>query len=118
MPDDFRVVTVEADFPENGKYAARINGWQVVIVRSDDGYHAFNDRCSHAASPLSPGRVRRGTIMCPLHGARFDLATGACVGGTYRALRSFPLRLAGGFIEVAVPSVAPDMDELPIASAC
>lgn len=52
--------------------------------------------------------------MCALHGARFDLATGKCVGGAYRDLRRFGVRVTGGMIEVAVPDAAPGMEDLPI----
>ena len=114
MSETYVPVTSENAFPAEGKYSAAINGWQVLIVRVDDGYRAYNDRCSHAASPLSTGRIRRGAIMCPLHGARFDLATGACLGAAYPALLAFPVRVEGGMIEVAMPTRAPDMNELPV----
>lgn len=111
---DFTPVAAEADLPEDGKLAVAAGGWHLLLVKVDGGYHAVNDRCPHAGSPLSGGRVRRGAIMCPLHGARFDLASGACLGGPYPALRRFDVRVAGGMIEVAVPAVAPGADDLPV----
>ncbi len=110
----FTAVVAAANFPEDGKFTATVNGWQVLVVRLDDGFHAINDRCSHAASPLSGGRIRRGAIMCPLHGARFDLSTGACIGGPYVPLRRFEVRVEGGQIEVAVPAELPGMEDLPL----
>lgn len=101
----------EADFPEDGKLAVCLGGWNVLVVRTDDGFNAVNDRCTHQASRLSTGRVRRGAIMCPLHGARFEVATGRCVGGAYADLRRFPLRIEDGRIEVALPDAAPGPDE-------
>jgi anthranilate 1,2-dioxygenase ferredoxin component len=103
-----------AEFPEDGKLAVRIAGWSVLVVRTDEGFNAVNDRCTHQASLLSPGRLRRGAIMCPLHGARFDVATGRCIGGAYADLRRFPLRLDNGVIEVALPDAAPGPDERPV----
>lgn len=104
----------EADFPEDGKLAKRIEGWSVLVVKTDDGFNAVNDRCTHQASLLSPGRIRRGAIMCPLHGARFEVATGRCIGGSYPDLRRFPLRQENGMIEVALPDHAPGPDERPV----
>ena len=66
------------------------------------------------AARLSGGKVRRGAIMCPLHGARFDLASGRCLGGAYPDLRGFPLRIEQGVIEVALPDHPPGFDELPV----
>jgi anthranilate 1,2-dioxygenase ferredoxin component len=117
MTEDYHAVIAESDFPEDSKYAAQIAGWHVLIAKVEGEYHAVNDRCPHAASPLSTGRIRRGAVMCPLHGARFDLMSGACVGGPYEALRKFPLRLRDGLIEVAVPDTPPGMAETPVKIA-
>jgi nitrite reductase/ring-hydroxylating ferredoxin subunit len=114
MSEAFHTVIAEADFPEEGKFAARVSGWHILICKIEGAYHAVNDRCTHAASLLSTGRIRRGAVMCPLHGARFDVASGKCLGGEYRPLRIFPLRIAAGQIEVALPDTAPGMEDLPI----
>lgn len=114
---EFVPVIAEVDFPEDGKFAATLNGWHVLVARLEGGFSAFNDRCPHAASPLSGGRVRRGAIMCPLHGARFDLGTGQCVGGPYAPLRQFEARVRDGQVEVALPSEAPGMEDLPVRIA-
>ena len=106
----------ESGFPAEGKLATLTAGWHVLVARTDDGYHAVNDRCTHQASRLSGGRVRRGVIMCPLHGARFELATGKCLGAAYRDLRRFAVRLTDGMIEVSVPDTPPSIDDLPTAT--
>jgi nitrite reductase/ring-hydroxylating ferredoxin subunit len=54
--------------------------------------------------------------MCPLHGARFELETGRCIGGAYKDLRSFPLRVSDGMIEVCIPDTAPTIEELPVGA--
>ncbi len=107
-------VIAEADFPEDGKHKIVIDGWHVLIAKTDDGLFAVNDRCTHQASLLSTGRIRRGAVMCPLHGARFEIATGKCIGSMYRDLRIFPLRVEDGRIEVAIPDATPGMEDLPV----
>ncbi len=114
MSEAFHTVIAEAEFPEEGKLAAKVAGWHVLICKIEGDYHAVDDRCTHAASLLSTGRIRRGAVMCPLHGARFDVASGKCLGSEYRPLRTFPLRIADGQIEVAVPDAIPGMEDLPI----
>lgn len=91
-----------------------VGGWQILLARSEGELVAINDRCTHAASRLSTGRIRRGAIMCPLHGARFDLADGRCIGGAYPAVRQFALRVVDGMVEVEVPNRTPGMDETPV----
>lgn len=115
MSETWHALIAETDFPEDGKIASKLGGWYVLVAKTEDGLHAVNDRCTHQAALVSGGRVRRGAIMCPLHGARFELATGRCIGGTYRDLRTFAVRVENGLIEVAVPDAAPGLEELPIA---
>jgi anthranilate 1,2-dioxygenase ferredoxin component len=112
--DGFHSVIAEAEFPEDGKFAAKVAGWHILICKIEGDYHAINDRCTHAASRLSTGRIRRGAVMCPLHGARFDVVSGKCLGADYRPLRKFILRIEDGQIEVSVPDVPPGMEDLPV----
>jgi anthranilate 1,2-dioxygenase ferredoxin component len=114
MSDTWHPLIAEGDFPEEGKLAAKVAGWYVLAARTDDGFFALNDRCTHQASLLSGGRIRRGAVMCPLHGARFEVASGRCIGGTYKDLRTFPIRVSAGMIEVAVPDEPPGIEELPV----
>ena len=111
---EFTPLIAEADFPADDKFAASAGGWNILLAKIDGAYHAFNDRCPHAASMLSPGRIRRGHIMCPLHGAMFSLATGACAGGGYKDLRRFDVKVQDGQVAVAVPAIAPGMEDLAI----
>lgn len=110
----WHTIVAQDAFPAEGKLAAKVAGWFVLLARTDEGFQAINDRCTHQASQLSGGRIRRGAIMCPLHGARFELGTGKCIGGAYRDLRMFAVRVADGSIEVELPDQPPGMDELPV----
>ena len=116
MTETWHEAVAESAFPEDGKLALEIAGWSVLLTRTDEGYCALNDRCTHQAARLSPGRLRRGAIMCPLHGARFEAATGRCVGGAYPDLRRFELRVENGMISVLVPDGSPGPNERSAAS--
>lgn len=100
--------------PASGVVSVSLNGWRILIAKVGGEYLALNDRCTHAASQLSNGRLRHGVIMCPLHGARFELATGKCIGSAYRAVRSFPARIVDDWIEVCVPNEPPGLSEAPL----
>lgn len=113
LSETFHRAVPEADLGENSIVGLVLNGWPVAISRHEGTLHAIIDKCTHASSPLSGGRVRRGSIMCPLHGARFELATGKCIGAAYRPLKTFPVRVADGWIEVAVPDEAPGNEYQP-----
>lgn len=115
MTETFTPIIAVSDFPADGVLVETVKGWRVFIANVDGAFHAINDRCTHAASILSTGLIRRGHVMCPMHGARFDLATGKCAGSAYAPIRTFPLRINEGVIEVAVPAEAPGVADLAVA---
>jgi nitrite reductase/ring-hydroxylating ferredoxin subunit len=104
-------------FPAEGKLAAVIAGWHVILVREGEVLFAFNDRCPHQGATLSPGKLRRGAIICPLHGARFKVDTGECIGEAYLPLRVFAVRVEDGAVLVALPEAAPGAGDLPVPGA-
>jgi nitrite reductase/ring-hydroxylating ferredoxin subunit len=115
MSDMFHRLAVEGDINEGDRYSAIIGGWPVLVTRSGGKVFALVNKCSHANSELSGGRIRQGTVMCPLHGARFDLESGKCVGGAYRPLKTFECRIKDGWIEVAIPAEKPALEHLPVS---
>jgi len=50
---------------------------RIVVGRTDDGYVAFDDRCTHKGGPLSDGVLACDTVQCPWHGSQFDVGSGA-----------------------------------------
>lgn len=113
MTATWHPLIAESEFPESGALATRVAGWHLLVARTEDGFSALNDRCTHQAAQLSDGKIRRGAIMCPLHGARFEVETGKCIGGAYADLRKFDLRVMDGGIEVLVPDEPPGLHETP-----
>lgn len=50
---------------------------QVIALFNVEGqYFALRDRCPHGNASLSEGWIENGEVECPLHQARFDIATG------------------------------------------
>lgn len=54
---------------------------RIVIARTDHGYVAFDDRCSHRGGSLAGGAMICGTVQCPWHGSQFDVKTGEVKAG-------------------------------------
>ncbi len=54
-----------------------LNGFPLVLFRTNGKVHALADCCPHRGAPLSKGSVREGCLVCPYHGWRFE-ASGAC----------------------------------------
>jgi anthranilate 1,2-dioxygenase ferredoxin subunit len=81
MSETWHPLIAESEFPDEGKLAAKVAGWYVLVARTEAGFTALNDRCTHQASLLSGGRIRRGAVMCPLHGARSRWRAGNASAG-------------------------------------
>ena len=75
----------------------RVNDVDVLVCNVEEQYFAVEARCSHAAQSLATGRLRGHEISCPLHGARFDVRTGACTRApAQRPIKRFPVFLEAG----------------------
>jgi nitrite reductase (NADH) small subunit len=54
---------------------------RVAVFRTRSGaVHATQATCPHREGPLADGLVGDGCVVCPLHGYKFDLATGEPLG--------------------------------------
>jgi 3-phenylpropionate/trans-cinnamate dioxygenase ferredoxin subunit len=92
-----------SDVPSGGKKAAKINDTWVLVCHTSDRLFAVSAICSHAVKPLVNGRVRHCAITCPVHGARFDLATGQALNlPATKPIDTYEVRVVDDWIEVRV----------------
>ena len=56
------------------------------------GVYAVQSDCPHRGGPLADGLVGGTTVICPLHGWKFDLTDGKALLGDC-ALKTFPVRV-------------------------
>ena len=54
---------------------------RIVIGKTENGYVAFNDRCTHRGGSLAGGMMICGTVQCPWHGSQFDVNSGMVKAG-------------------------------------
>ena len=79
---------------------------RVLLVRLRDGeLRAVADACPHAGSRLSQGSFAGDCVTCPRHGWVFSLRDGACAEHPVYRLRTYPLRVEAGAVEVWVAEV-------------
>ena len=76
-------------------------GRRIALFNRDGAYHAIEDTCPHRGGPLSEGQVEGTAVICPWHGAKFDMTTGQVLGPPARAgVASFRIRVSGLDVEV------------------
>jgi nitrite reductase/ring-hydroxylating ferredoxin subunit/uncharacterized membrane protein len=54
---------------------------RIVLGRTESGWVAFDDRCTHRGASLADGVMICGTVQCPWHGSQFDGSSGAVRAG-------------------------------------
>jgi 3-phenylpropionate/trans-cinnamate dioxygenase ferredoxin component len=78
-----------------------VNGSQVAVFNLDGGYYAIEDVCTHDGGILTGGSVEGDVIVCPRHGARFSIRTGAVLAPpAYEDVPTFPVRVEAGRVQV------------------
>jgi 3-phenylpropionate/trans-cinnamate dioxygenase ferredoxin subunit len=90
-----------AELKSGRTHSAVIDGQEILLCNTGDGVHAVSGLCTHAVARLDEGRLRGHRLTCLLHGASFDVRSGTVMGGpACDPLRSYPTRVAHGYIEV------------------
>jgi 3-phenylpropionate/trans-cinnamate dioxygenase ferredoxin subunit len=78
---------------------------RVCLLRHGDEIYAFSPTCPHAGAQLCTGWVDgRGDVVCPAHGYRFSPKNGLNRSGEGYRLKTFPVKVEGEAIFVALPS--------------
>ena len=73
------------------------------VYNLDGEYYAIEDRCSHDDGPLCEGDFdeEAGVVVCPRHGANFDIRTGrALTLPAFAPVSVYPVRVDDGTIKV------------------
>jgi uncharacterized protein YbjT (DUF2867 family)/nitrite reductase/ring-hydroxylating ferredoxin subunit len=85
----------------------------VAVFNVDGGFCATAARCTHRLGPLSEGTLDGSTVTCPLHGAQFNVWTGAVVRGPAKEpLKTYRVSIEGEIGRVEVPLA------MAVESAC
>ena len=82
-PDLIRIGRA-SDVPLLEGRSVGILGRRIAVFRVVDGWRALDARCPHEGGPLADGIVADNCVTCPLHGWRFDLASGNAVNADAR----------------------------------
>lgn len=95
------------DFADGEVAPAMAGGQPVAVFRIGEELFALKDLCTHGNARLSDGYVEDGCVECPLHQGLFDIRSGAarCAPVT-EAVRSFPVRVVAGRVEVGMEAQA------------
>lgn len=101
---EFIQVAALSDLPVGERIFLQIDEYSIVVFNIAGAIYAIGDICSHDNGPLGEGDLEGFEIICPRHGARFDVRSGEVLAlPAVEDIPAYPTRIAGDQIEVGVP---------------
>ena len=83
------------DFAEGQRRIFIAGEHEIVVLHVQGSFHAYENLCSHMGGPVGEGTIlTKGAelyLVCPVHGWRYDVATGVCAGDERQRLQKYPV---------------------------
>jgi 3-phenylpropionate/trans-cinnamate dioxygenase ferredoxin subunit len=94
-------VAAAASIPSGDYAQIEVDDALVAVFNIDGRFYAIDDVCTHDGGELAGGAVEGDVVICPRHGARFCLRTGAALTPpAYEPVRTYETRVVDGMVEV------------------
>ncbi|MGW8143077.1 MAG: non-heme iron oxygenase ferredoxin subunit [Anaerolineales bacterium] len=101
---EFVTVAKLEDVDEGERLFVEIDDHELVVFNIAGEYFAIGDVCSHDDGPLGDGEIEDHEIICPRHGARFDVRSGQVTAlPAVTDIPAYPVRISGNDIEIGIP---------------
>lgn len=96
-------VIAESALAEGEHVVVDVEGVDVALFNLSGQLYAIEDVCSHDGTEIASGELDGDEIVCPRHGARFCVKTGAVkCAPAYEDIASYPVKVADGRVWIAV----------------
>jgi 3-phenylpropionate/trans-cinnamate dioxygenase ferredoxin subunit len=83
-----------------------VGGISIVLFNLAGKLFAIGDVCSHDNGPVGDGEISGHEIICPRHGARFDIHTGKATSLPAMVdIPVYPVRVVEGVVQIGIPQV-------------
>ena len=74
---DYHKVAQADALPQGKTLCVELAGREILLCHTSEGVFAVDNLCTHAAARLCEGKLKGHRILCPLHGAAFDVRDGS-----------------------------------------
>ncbi|GJM15238.1 MAG: hypothetical protein DHS20C13_05650 [Thermodesulfobacteriota bacterium] len=76
---------------------------EIALFNCDGTYYAIDNECSHVGGPLCEGEIDGSTVICPWHGAEFDLKSGeALAPPAEENVNTYKVHIDGDLIKIEI----------------
>ena len=101
---EFVPIAPVEDVPNGERLFVEIDDRLIVVFNIAGQFFAIGDVCSHDDGPVGEGEIEGFAVICPRHGARFDIRTGKVLSlPAFIDIPAYPVRIVDGEIEIGVP---------------
>jgi nitrite reductase (NADH) small subunit/3-phenylpropionate/trans-cinnamate dioxygenase ferredoxin subunit len=98
-----KVATVGEVAPGKAKQVT-VNGLKLGIYNVSGTFYAIDDTCTHRGAPLSEGECEGTVVVCPWHGAQFDLMNGSNLSPPApRGVATYKVQVIGDEVQADIP---------------
>ena len=101
---EFAEIAPASELPNGERLFLEIEGRAIVIFNIAGQLFAIGDVCTHDDGPLGDGDLEGYNIVCPRHGAEFDVRTGKVMQmPAVVDIPAYPVKVVDGMIQVGIP---------------
>lgn len=101
---EFYEIMPASELPNGERLFIEIEGNSLVIFNIAGQFFAIADICSHDSGPLGEGDLEGFNVICPRHGAEFDVRTGKVVQlPAVDDIPAYPVQVRDGVIFIGIP---------------
>ena len=92
-----------ADVPVGQGRVVQAGAKSLALWNVDGAYHVIDNTCPHRGGPMGDGDLDGRLAICPWHGWRWDVTTGANANNPAVKIACFPIRVVDGDVYVELP---------------
>lgn len=101
---EFVEIAPASELPNGERLFLELEGRAIVIFNIADQLFAVGDICTHDDGPLGDGDLEGYNIVCPRHGAEFDVRTGKVMQmPAVVDIPAYPVKIVDGMIQLGIP---------------
>lgn len=101
---DYLEIAPVSELPNGERMFVDIGDTPIVIFNIAGQFFATGDVCTHDDGPVGDGDLEGFNVICPRHGAEFDVRTGRVVSmPAVVDIPAYPVRVVNGMIEIGIP---------------